>query len=169
MRLLLPELSNGHKPAGQTQPGCRAPGAGRAGEVVVPLWGGTALQRGRVGAFETQVNIPSSILGCAKRYPHSGARLLQGVLLQMLGTGTLRGKKAACPVLAWMRGLMRACAHVFGEARGVGEIFPCPSRPFPSEPLQPPWGFPGTGKLIQVFSSVPCSTSLKPRTSRRRK
>lgn len=63
MPFSLPKLSNGHKPAGQTWLGYGAPGAGRAGEVVVLLWGGTALWRGRASAFETQVNISSSVLG----------------------------------------------------------------------------------------------------------
>lgn len=74
--------------------------------MVVPLWGGTALQRGRPSAFETQANILSSILYWVKHYSHPGAGLLRCVLLQMLGTETLQGKMTPCPVLAWMYRLM---------------------------------------------------------------
>lgn len=100
--------------------------------MVVPFWGGTALQRGRTSAFETQATIPSSILNWAKCYPHPGAGLLRYVFLQMLGSGMLQGRKTPCPVLAWMHRLMWAC--------GIRKTCPCPSCCFLSEPLQPSLG-----------------------------
>ena len=55
----------------------------------------------------------------------------------MLGTWTLRGKKAPCPVLAWMRRLMRTCAQ--GGTWGRGNLSLSLS-PLPIGALQPSLG-----------------------------
>uniref|UniRef100_A0A8C3MD85 Nitric oxide synthase 1 adaptor protein n=1 Tax=Geospiza parvula TaxID=87175 RepID=A0A8C3MD85_GEOPR len=90
MAFHFPELSNGHKPAGQVQPGCRSLG------VWWSLSGEAQPFRGADQVPLKQANVPSSILNWVKHYPHPGAGLLWCVLLQTLGTA---GQKdpLSCP------------------------------------------------------------------------
>jgi len=58
---------------------------------------------------------------------------------------------------------------VSGEARGVGEIFPHPSRPFPLEPLQPSLGLFGHSKANSGVFFWPPQYEFKAKNIKKKK